>query len=71
MKKKKNSSQQKKPRAKLIGANSNIFNLLGIASHALRKAGLDEQRREMGDRVMKSSSFDEALGIICEYVDVC
>jgi len=71
MKVKKDSSKQKKPRAKLIGADSNVFNLLSIASNALRKAGLDEQRREMGAKVMKSSSFDEALGIICEYVDAC
>jgi len=71
MKEKKDSSKQKKPRAKLVGANSNVFNLLGIASNALRKAGLDEQRREMGAKVMKASSFDEALGIICEYVDAC
>jgi hypothetical protein len=27
----------RKPRAKLIGADSNVFNLLGIASAALRK----------------------------------
>ena len=71
MKEKKNSSKKKKPRAKLIGADSNIFNLLGIASNALKKAGLDKESREMGNRVLKSSSFDEALGIICDYVEVC
>jgi hypothetical protein len=58
-----------KPRAKLIGADSNIFNLLGIASAALRKAGRKDDITEMGNRVLNSSSFDEALGIICEYVD--
>ena len=60
---------QRKPRAKLIGKDSNVFNLLGIASRALKNAGRREDATEMGNRVMSSSSFDEALAIICEYVD--
>lgn len=68
--KNKTSNNQKKPRAKLIGADSNMFNLLGIASGALKKAGLGDKSREMIDRVQKASSFDEALCIIGEYVDV-
>ena len=60
---------QRKPRAKLIDADSNIFNLMGIASRALKDAGRDDDATEMGNRVMSSSSFDEALAIICEYVD--
>ena len=59
----------RKPRAKLIGADSNVFNLLGIASRALKAVGRDDEAVEMGNRVLNSSSFDEALGIICEYVD--
>ena len=58
-----------RPKAKLIGADSNVFNLLGIAGAALRKAGLVDQIKEMDDRVWASHSFDEALGIILEYVD--
>jgi hypothetical protein len=60
---------QRKPQAKLIGANSNIFNLLAIASRALKNAGRREDATEMANRVMSSSSFDEALAIICQYVD--
>jgi len=60
---------QRKPRAKLIGKDSNVFNLLAIASRALKNAGRREDATEMGNRVMSSSSFDEALAIITEYVD--
>jgi len=59
----------RKPRAKLIGANSNVFNLLAIASRALKDIGRDDEAAEMGKRVVNSHSFDEALGIICDYID--
>lgn len=59
-----------KPRCKLIGEDGNIFNLLGIAGRALTRAGLTEQKQEMFDKVMKSGSYDTALQIIMEYVEV-
>ena len=69
MKKSKEKTPQK-PRAKLIGADGNVFNLLGIASKALKRAGLGDEAREMQERVFKAASFDEALSIMTEYVDV-
>lgn len=60
----------KKPKAKLIGANGNIFNLIGIASRSLKRAGQNDQATEMSKRVMSSGSYDEALSIIMEYVEV-
>ena len=62
--------ETKKPKAKLIGENGNIFNLLGIASVVLRKEGMVDQIQEMNNRVWKSQSYDEALAIIMEYVEV-
>ena len=61
--------KQTKPRAKLIGADSNVFNLLAIASRALKDADRHDDATEMSSRVMASSSFDEALAIITEYVE--
>jgi len=58
-----------KPEAELIGANGNIFNLIAIARKALRKAGLDDEGKEMADKIYKSDSYDDALAIIMEYVD--
>ena len=60
----------KKPKAKLIGADGNIFNLIGIASRSLKRAGQNDKATEMSKRVMNSGSYDEALSIIMEYVEV-
>ncbi|CCP27477.1 conserved protein of unknown function [Tepidanaerobacter acetatoxydans Re1] len=59
-----------KPKCKLIGEDGNIFNLMGIACRTLRRAGLDTEAKEMVDRITKSKSYDEALVIIMEYVEV-
>ena len=59
-----------KPDCPLIGADGNIFNLLGIASRTLREHGLKEQAKEMSDRVFVSGSYGEALCIIGEYVNI-
>lgn len=60
---------KRKPKAKLLGADSNIFNLLGIAKAVLRADGQPDKCDELYERVTGSHSFDEALGIIMEYVD--
>ena len=60
----------KKPKAKLIGADGNVFNLIGIASRSLKRAGQNDKATEMSKRVMSSGSYDEALSIIMEYVEV-
>lgn len=59
-----------KPICKLIGEDGNIFNLVGIASRALRRAGLVAEAKEMSDKVFTSTSYDHALQIIMEYVEV-
>ena len=60
-----------KPRCPLIGADGNIFNLLGMASRTLRENGLKEQAQEMKSRVTASGSYSEALNILGEYVEIC
>lgn len=59
-----------KPVCQITGRDGNIFNLLGIAGRALVKAGLREQKQEMLDRVTKATSYNNALQIIMEYVEV-
>ena len=59
-----------KPDCPLIGKDGNIFNLIGIASKTLRDNGLAEQAVEMRDKVRASGSYDEALCIIGEYVNI-
>lgn len=60
-----------KPKCKLSGHDSNIFNLMGIASAAMKKEKIDSTKiEEMCGKVTSSDSFDEALAVIMEYVDV-
>ena len=59
-----------KPKCKLIGEDGNIFNLMGIASRTLKRAGLEEEAKEKVDRIFKSESYDRALQIIMDYVEV-
>ena len=61
-----------KPKCKLIGENGNIFNLIGIASRTLKENGLPDQAEEMSKRIMcgEANSYDEALCIIMEYVEI-
>ena len=64
------ASEQKKPDCKLIGEDGNIFNLMEIASKILRQNGMAEEAVEMRDRIRASGSYDEALCIIGEYVNI-
>lgn len=61
-----------KPTCKLIGENGNIFNLIGIASRSLKESSLPEQAEEMSNRILggEARSYDEALRIIMEYVEI-
>lgn len=60
---------QNKPKAPIINADGNIFNLMSIASKALKHEGLHEEAKEMTERIFESSSYTEALAIIQEYVE--
>lgn len=63
-------STKKKPDCKLIGEDGNIFNLMGIASRTLRQNGMADEAVEMRDRIRESGSYDKALCIIGEYVNI-
>ena len=65
-----NENKQNKPDCPLIGTDGNIFNLVGIASRTLKKNGLTSEANEMASKVYKSGSYEEALGIIGEYVNI-
>lgn len=59
-----------KPTCKLLGEDGNIFSILGRVSRTLKEHGKAEQANEVSERVMASGSYDEALQIIMEYVEV-
>ncbi len=64
-------NKRNKPDCKLIGEDGNIFNLMARASKTLRENGLSEEAKEMRERITSSGSYDEALCIIGEYVNIC
>ncbi len=59
----------RKPDCPLIGEDSNIFNLMAIASRTLKKNGMQEQASEMRQRIEQSQSYHSALSIIGDYVN--
>ena len=59
----------RKPKAPLIGADGNVFNLMGIVSGVLKEDGHPEKADEMFNRITHSESYDEALNIMMEYVE--
>ena len=63
--------ERKKPSCPLVGQNGNIFNLIGLASRTLRQNGMAAEAKEMQERITGGNchSYDEALGIISEYVE--
>ena len=60
---------EEKVKAPIVGADGNIFNLIGISCMALKREGFYKEADELSTRVMESKSYDEALNIIMEYVD--
>lgn len=59
-----------KPLVKLVGEDGNIFSILGRCTKALKKVGQDKEAKELTEKVFSSSSYDEALCICMEYVEV-
>ena len=66
------TATQKKPKVKvkLTGEDGNVFNLIGICTRAMKKAGQHEEARAMSAEIFNSSSYDEALAIMMRYCDV-
>lgn len=58
-----------KPSMQLLGHDGNIFAIMGTASGLLKRAGMDDQSKEMIDRVTACGDYNKALNIISEYVD--
>ena len=62
--------QNGKPDCPLIGAYGNIFNLMGIAARTLAENDQNDEAKEMCRRVIQCGSYDAALGVIGEYVNI-
>ena len=63
------TAKHQKPLSPIIGADGNIFNIMGIVAKTLKRAGMGDAAKEMQARVTSSGSYSEALAIITEYVE--
>ena len=63
-------TEESKISVQLTGQDGNIFNLIGIASKAMKNAGQKDEAKEMANAVMNTGSYDEALQKIMEFVNV-
>ena len=59
-----------KPDCALIGANGNIFNLLGIAKKTLIDNGMVAESKEMCSKLYQCGSYSEALNVLDDYVNI-
>lgn len=57
-------------KVKLIGEDGNIFNLIGICSHALKENGMNDKIDEFVKEVTSSNSYDEALSVMIDWFEV-
>ena len=64
------STERFKPDCALIGANGNIFNLLGIAKKTLIDNGMVAESKEMCSKVYQCGSYSEALNVLDDYVHI-
>lgn len=62
---------EEKVNCPLIGADGNIFHIIGVAARTLREHDREELAKEMTQRVtQQAGSYAEALHIIGEYVHI-
>ena len=61
---------QSKPRCRLIGTDSNVFALAGQVKKTLVRAGQHDKAKEFEDKLLRCGSYDEALNLMREYVEV-
>jgi hypothetical protein len=59
-----------KPIVQLIGEDANVFNIIGLVSRALKKAGQQDKAKEFTERAFAEHSYDEVLAMLDEYVEV-
>lgn len=55
---------------KVIGEDSNIFNLLGLVTKELKRNGYRDLAKELPPQIFETNSYDQALAILDKYVEL-
>jgi hypothetical protein len=62
--------QNKLPRCPMIGADGNIFNILGLAAKTLKSNSMADKVNEMMERAkVPGNDYNKALVVVMEYVE--
>jgi len=59
-----------KPVAHLIGADGNVFHVIGVVRRALKNAGQADRAKEFVARAYRAHGYDEVLALVTDYVEV-
>jgi hypothetical protein len=57
-------------KVKLVGTDGNVFALGAKVSSALKRGGYPDEAQEFTERLFRSGSYDAALQLMMEYVEV-
>ncbi|MDQ0417909.1 hypothetical protein J2Z48_002093 [Croceifilum oryzae] len=60
----------KKPKAKLVGTDGNIFHLLSVAFRALKESGQEQKAVAMVKETAECENYNQALDVIGKYVEI-
>lgn len=63
-------TNKQKPVVQLTGQDGNVFNLLGICTKALNRAGMRDEAKELSEKIWGCESYNAALTLMHEYVEV-
>jgi len=53
-----------------MGQDGNVFNIIGLVSMALKRAGMGKVAEEFLAKAYKAESYDEVLVLAMEYTEV-
>jgi hypothetical protein len=59
-----------KPTCKLMGEDSNVFNIIGLVKRCLQKNGMADKAVEFQTKAFAAQSYDEVLQLAMKYVEV-
>ncbi len=59
-----------KPKLELIHQDGNVFNIIGKAVRAAKKAAWTQEKIEKFTKEMTSGDYDNALRVVQDYFDV-
>ena len=55
---------------KVVGEDSNIFNLLGVVTKELKRNGYRDLAKDLPPQIFECNSYDKALTILDRYVEL-